>query len=112
MDMAEANTGKLEAQLRQWGARLDNLRAKVEAAGAEVKSDYRRGVEDVQAKYKVAQSKLDESKAAGSAKWGILKAGLEAAWSDLATAFKKLGKSPVEAAADQPNKTEPPAGTP
>jgi hypothetical protein len=96
MKTVEANVGKMEAELRQWGVKLDKLMAKAEAAGAEVKSDYRKGVEDLKGKYKVAQSKFAESKAAGSAKWGILKTGLEAAWNDLEAAFKKMGKSSVE----------------
>lgn len=97
MKTVVANAGKMEAELRQWGVKLDKLIAKAEAAGTEVKSDYRKGVEDLKGKYKVAQSKFTESKAAGGAKWGILKTGLEAAWNDLEAAFKKMGKSSVEA---------------
>jgi hypothetical protein len=97
MKTVAANVGKMEAELRQWGVKLDKLMAKAEAAGTEVKSDYRKGVEDLKGKYKVAQSKFTESKAAGGAKWGILKTGLEAAWNDLEAAFKKMGKSSVEA---------------
>lgn len=111
MKMDEANAGKMETQLRRWGVRLDRLITKAEAAGTEVKIDYRRSVEDLKAKYKVAQSKLAESKAAGSAKWGILKTGLEAAWNDLETAFKKLGRSSIEANDAQPKTTGPQAKT-
>jgi hypothetical protein len=111
MKILESNAGRMEAQLRQWGAALDKLIAKAEAAGTKVKADYRQGVDDLQAKCKIAQSKLDESKAAGSAKWGILKDGLEAAWTDIETAFKKLGKSSAAAVEAQPTKTEHQAGT-
>jgi hypothetical protein len=111
MKIDEANVGKMEAELRQWGVKLDKLIAKANAAGSEAKVDYRKGVEDLKGKYKVAQSKFAECKDAGSAKWGILKTGLEAAWNDLETAFKKLGKSSAEADDHQPTKTEPPAGT-
>jgi hypothetical protein len=93
----ETNVGKMEAELRHWGVKLDKLIAKANTAGTEVKSDYRKGVEDLKGKYKVAQSKFADSKAAGGAKWGILKTGLEAAWNDLEAAFKKMGKSSVEA---------------
>ena len=111
MQMVEANAGRMEAQLRNWGVKLDKVMARAEAAGTGVKLDYRKGVDDLKAKYKVAQSKFDECKAAGSAKWGIFKTGLEAAWSDLETAFKKLGKSSVEANHAQLGKTEPQAKT-
>jgi hypothetical protein len=106
MQMVEANAGKMEAQLRNWGVKLDKVWARAEAAGTGVKIEYRKGVDDLKAKYEVAHSKFDECKAAGSAKWGIFKTGLETAWSDLETAFKKLGKSSVEADHVQPGKTE------
>ena len=104
MKMVEAKVGKMEAELRQWGAKLDRLVTKAEAAGTEVKIDYRRGVDDLKSKYKVAQAKFDKFKAAGGAKWGIFKTGIESAWNDLETAFKKLGKSAVEVKADKPKK--------
>ena len=37
MKIAEANVGKMETELKQWGAKLDKLVAKVETAGSEVK---------------------------------------------------------------------------
>jgi hypothetical protein len=111
MKIDEANVGKMEGELRQWGVKLDKLIAKANAAGSEAKVDYRKGVEDLKVKYKVAQSKFAECKDVGGAKWGILKTGLEAAWNDLETAFKKLGKNPVEVAGDQPSKTEGKTGT-
>ena len=111
MQIAEENAGKMEAQLRNWGVKIDKAIARAAAAGTEVRIDYRKGVEDLKAKYQVAQSKFDECKAAGSSKWGIFKTGLEAAWDDLETAFKKLGKPSVEADHVQPGKIEPQAKT-
>jgi hypothetical protein len=111
MKIIESNTGKMEAQLAKWGETLDKLIAKAEAAGTEVKLDYRRGVEDLRARCKAAQLKLDESKAAGSAKWGILKDGLQAAWTDIETAFRKLGKSTDVAADAQAGKPDHLSGT-
>ena len=111
MQIVETNAGKMETQLRNWGVKLDKVMARAEAAGTGVKIDYRQGLDDLKAKYKVAQSKFDEYRAAGSAKWGILKTGLETAWNDLESAFKKLGKSSVEADHVQPGKIEPQAKT-
>jgi hypothetical protein len=111
MQIVEANAGKMEAQLRNWGMKLDKVMARAEAAGTEAKVDYRRGVEDLTAKYKVAQSQFDQCKAAGSARWGTFKTGLEAAWNDLETAFKTLGKSSVKTDSAQPGKVEAPVKT-
>jgi hypothetical protein len=90
MEKMEAHVGKMEKQLRQWGAQLDELVAKAEGAGTEAKVDYRKCIDDLKAKHQVAQSKLDELKAAGSEKWETLKTGVESAWNELDVAFKKL----------------------
>jgi multidrug resistance efflux pump len=109
MQIVEANAGTMEAQLRNWGVKIDKIVAKVTAAGAEARTEYRKRVDDLRAKHAVAQSKFDECKTAGSAKWGLFKTGLEAAWNDLEAAFRKLGRSPVEADLVQPGQGEPPA---
>ena len=90
MDKMQAHVGKMETQLRQWGAKLDELVVKAEGAGTEAKADYRKRIDDLKAKHQVAQAKLDELKAAGSEKWETLKAGVESAWNELDVAFKKL----------------------
>ena len=90
MEKMEPHVGKMEAQLRQWGAKLDELLATAEAAGTEAKADYRKHIDELRAKHQAAQAKLDELKAAGSDKWETLKAGVEGAWNELDVAFKKL----------------------
>lgn len=90
METVEAHVGKMEAELKSWGAKLDALVAKADAAGTEAKIDYRKRLEDVTASYKIAQAKLHKLQAAGSGKWETFKADIEGAWSDLELAFKKL----------------------
>jgi hypothetical protein len=107
MKIVEANVGMMEKELKQWGAKLDKLVAKVEAAGTEVKSDYRKGVEDLKSKYRLTQSKFDEFKTAGSAKWGIFKTGVETAWNDLEASFKKLTNHSAGAEGGETKQDEP-----
>ena len=90
MEDMEGHVGKLEAQLKQWGAKLDQLVAKAEKAGAEVKIERRKYIDDLKAKVQAARSKLAEVKAAGGEKWGVLKTGVESAWNEIEAAFKKL----------------------
>jgi peptidoglycan hydrolase CwlO-like protein len=90
MEKTEDKVGKLEAQLKQWGARLDELVAKADRAGTAARIDNRKRIDDLKAKVHAAQAKLDEVKAAGSEKWETLKTGVESAWSELELAFKKL----------------------
>lgn len=90
MENTQENIGKREAQLRRWGARLDQIVAKAEKVGVEVNEAKRQSVDEARTKYQAAQSKLDEFKAAGAEKWETFKTGVETAWSDLESAFKKL----------------------
>jgi hypothetical protein len=92
MKKMDARVGKMETQLKQWGAKLDELVAKAEEAGAEAKIDYRKRIDDLKSKHQVAQSKLAELRAGGSEKWDILKSGVESAWKELEVAFKKMTK--------------------
>jgi len=90
MENTQDKVGKLETQLKQWGAKLDEFVAKADRAGTAARIDNRRRIEELKAKVKAAQAKLDEVKTAGSEKWETLKAGVESAWKDLEIAFKKL----------------------
>jgi hypothetical protein len=81
---------KLEDQLKLWGAKLNELAAKVDVAGHEAKIDARKHLDDMKAKLKVAQSKLEEAKAAGGDKWDKFKSGIESSWKEVEGAFEKL----------------------
>ena len=112
METTHAHVGKMEAQWKQWGARLDELVAKAEVAGTEAKADYRVHLEELKGKCHVARAKLvalkaaggvnwetfkssgsdnwETFKAAGGESWETFKVGLESTWEELEAAFKKL----------------------
>jgi hypothetical protein len=90
METVDADVGKLQAELRQWGTRLDNLLAMAEVVGTAVRIDRRQRLDDLRKKYEAAEAKLAELEAAGSGKWAIFKGGVETAWSELETAFTRL----------------------
>ena len=92
METADADLGKMEAELRQWGTRLDNLLAMADLVGTAARVDYRQRLDDARKKYDAAEAKLAELKAAGRGKWEIFRGGVENAWSELATAFTRLAK--------------------
>jgi uncharacterized protein YjbJ (UPF0337 family) len=92
-EMVEANVGRMEAQLAQWGSRLDEMVAKAEKMGADVKADYHKRLDDLKEKYRATQTKLTDLKNAGFEKWETLENGLEKAWKDLEAAFKKITSS-------------------
>jgi TolA-binding protein len=84
------NVGRMEAQLKALGAKLDKLVAHLEGVETQVKDDSRKRIDDLKAKRAVVRARLDELKAAESKKWEILKAGFYHAWNDLEAAFKAL----------------------
>ena len=92
METVEGHVGRMEAELRQWGTRLDNLLAMAEVVGTAARIDYRKRLDDLKAKYDAAEARLIELKTAGSDTWDSYKGGVETAWSELAKAFTKLAK--------------------
>jgi len=90
METVEWHIGKMEAELKEWGARLEKLVAKAHASGTGAKIDYRNRLDDLSQKYAAAEKRLTELKAAGTHKWDTHKGGVETAWSELATAFTRL----------------------
>jgi hypothetical protein len=92
METADADLGKMEAELRQWGTRLDNLLAMADLVGTAATIDRRQRLDELKEKYEAAEAKLAELKAVGRGKWQMFKGGVENAWSELATAFTRLAK--------------------
>jgi hypothetical protein len=95
MQTVEWHVGRREAELRAWGARLDDLVLNADAAGTEEKIDYRSRLDDLREKYAAAESRLAALKAAGSGEWDTYKGGVETAWTELAKAFTKLAGAPL-----------------
>jgi hypothetical protein len=93
LNIIAMNVGKMETQLKKWGAQLDLLVAEADQAGTKVQSDYRERIDDLKSKQRVAQSRLDELRTAGNQKWETLRVGVERAWSDLEGAFENLKKN-------------------
>jgi len=84
------NIEKMEAQIKEWGAKIESLVAKGEMAGEHVRADYRRRVEELRVQGVEAQARFDEFKAAGSETWEAFRTGIEGAWKDLESALKEI----------------------
>jgi len=90
MKTKKAHVGKIESQLKRWGAKLDELVAKAGEAGAEIKVEYQQHLDDLKAKHSVVQAKLAALKTASGAEWETIKAGLDSADHELEAAFQKV----------------------
>lgn len=88
MNMKEAFEKKLQAQLDEWSAEIDKLKAKADAKEADVQLEYYKQIEELRSKQDAASSKLSELKEASDDAWEDLKAGVESAWDSLSTSIK------------------------
>lgn len=89
MSKKEAYEKKLEAQLDEWNAKIDVLKAKAQRAGADAKVDYEETIEDLQQKRAAAKSKLQDLREASDDAWDDLKEGVEQAWDNLGQAVSR-----------------------
>jgi uncharacterized coiled-coil DUF342 family protein len=87
VDKKEEYIQKLDAQLREWSAGIDDLKAKADKAKGEIKTEYNKQIESLDAKREAARKKLKELKEAGGQAWEELKTGAEKAWNELKTAL-------------------------
>ncbi|MFA5112098.1 MAG: hypothetical protein WC443_11870 [Desulfobaccales bacterium] len=77
MGLKEAYQEKMEAQLKEWSAKLQELKAKADKAGADVKIEMYKQIDELRAKKEATQHQLNQIKAAGAESWEALKAGSE-----------------------------------
>jgi uncharacterized coiled-coil DUF342 family protein len=88
MSLKEAYAHKLHAQLDEWKAEIDLLKAKADRAGADAQLGYYKQIEELRVKQEAARNKLEELEQAGEDAWQDLKAGVESAWDDLRKALE------------------------
>jgi chromosome segregation ATPase len=96
---------KIEVQLKEWRAKIDELKAKAETSKTELKMKYEKQIEDLRAKQEVVQQKLHEFKESGEETWEEIKTALEKGLNELKDSFdrtvskvKEKGEEAVERA--------------
>jgi len=88
MSMKAAYEKKLQAQLDQRKAEIDKLKAKADAAEADVQLEYYKKIEELRSMQESAHQKLADLKEAGDDGWEDLKIGMDRAWHSLSDAVK------------------------
>mgnify|MGYP006309054223 CR=1 FL=1 len=91
MSMKESYEKKLQAQLDEWDAEINKLKAKADKAQADAQLEYYEKVEELRMMQEAARAKLTELREAGDDAWEDLKAGLEAARDSMGKALKAAG---------------------
>lgn len=78
----------LDAQLAQWKADLDILKAKAKRAEVGALVHYDQAIDLLQRKQEEASQQVEELKAASEEAWEQVKAGTEKTWEEIKDAFK------------------------
>ena len=83
MGLKEDYQEKLEAQLKEWSRKIDQLKNAAEKLAADAQVTYHHQIDALRGKQEGAQKKLQELKEGGEEAWESLKAGIDRAWDEL-----------------------------
>ena len=81
---------KLETQLKEWDAKLDDLKAKALETKAGIRADYEKQLEVLAGKRAAAQAKMQELRLRTEDAWEDLKGGTEKAWDEMRKALDQI----------------------
>jgi alpha-beta hydrolase superfamily lysophospholipase len=90
MGQKEAYQEKIEAQIKEWSAKLQELKAKAEKATADKKIELNKAIDDMRARKEAAQVKLEEIKGASAETWEKLKVAMDKAMEDVKTFWEGI----------------------
>lgn len=90
MATKEAYQKKLEAQLKEWDAKLDQLNAKAQKATADARIHYENELENLKSKRAAAHKTLEELGKRGETAWEDMKDGAEKIWDEMGKAIEKV----------------------
>ena len=83
MEIQEAYKQKLAAQLKEWNAQIDLLRARAENAGADMTVKRAEALHELSAKQRAAAEKMQELEKSTGAAWEQVKETADKIWEDL-----------------------------
>ena len=83
----------LEAQLAQWKAEIDVLKAKAKRATVDAMVQYDRSIDSLQGKHDEAAKRLRSLKAASDDAWEGMKASTEKVWTEFKALFQDSQKT-------------------
>ncbi len=90
MDRKEEYRQKLEAQLKEWKAKIDRIEARTSMVSSETKAELMKEIEELRRKKMVVRERWDEVQKTGGEAWDTLKEGVEKAAGELKQALEKV----------------------
>ena len=80
---------KVEAELKEWGTKIDELKIKAEKLKGDIQIKYLEQIAELRSKREVLENKLRELKESGDEAWEDLKEGVDNALGDLRMGLKR-----------------------
>ena len=90
MDKKEEYREKLEAQLKEWKAKIDTLEVRGAKFTAETKTDLMKEIEELRRKKGIVKDKWNEMQKSGGDSWDTMKDGVEKVAADLKHAMERV----------------------
>ncbi len=90
MDKMEAYREKLEAQLKEWKAKIEMLEEKAVRATGETKAELTRAIAELRQNKEVVKEKWSELQKQSGAAWDTMKEGVEKKAAELKEALDKI----------------------
>lgn len=88
METKEAYEKKIEAQLDQWRAEIEELKTRADKAEAEARVEYYQDIEKLQSMQEALRQKLYDFRNAGDDAWKDIKGGIDSAIDTFGDALK------------------------
>ena len=90
MDKMDLYREKLEAQLKEWKAKIEVLEEKAARATGETRIEMQRAISELSQKKEVVKEKFNALQKEGGAAWDTLKDGVEKAAGELKSTIDKF----------------------
>ncbi len=90
MDKKDAYREKLDTQLKEWKAKIDQLETKLSSLSSDAKNELIKEIEDLRKRKTVVREKWNELQKTGGEAWDKLKDGAEKASVELKEKLEKV----------------------
>lgn len=109
MGLKEAYLDRVEAQIKEWDADFEKMKAKAQIASAEARIEYYNKLEGMQARADQFKKEFSSFKESSGEAWEELKGGLDKAYNEMSSTFADFKETFTQAVGkfqkDQPGST-------
>lgn len=90
MPNRETFVEKLEAQMREWSTRFEDLKARVRKMKSARRAEYAKHIAALQARLDEGREKMRELRGTGEHAWEELREAVEKAWHEMSVALDRV----------------------